>query len=156
MSGSEDYDPSVPWISKLRHDGTIAVDVHVYIDDVRITGQSKDLVWKAGSRVAKLCSYYGLQDAPRKLREPSQTPGAWAGSVVATVDGTVIKFVTGERWIKTQRCIRWIANKLGVAGDHWNVGLPADEDAGMIPNGKIPHKQADRIRQWCPTSKDYT
>ncbi|KAI2508968.1 hypothetical protein MHU86_5463 [Fragilaria crotonensis] len=146
LPGSEGYDPSVPWISKLRYDRTIAVDLHIYIDDVRITGQSKELVWRAGSRVAKLCSYYGLQDAPRKLREPSQTPGAWAGSVVATDGGCVTKFVTDERWGKTQRSIRWIASKLGIAGDDWSVGLPADEDEGRIPQGKIPHKQAERIR----------
>ena len=96
--------------------------------------------------MSKLCSHFGLQDAPRKLREPSQIPGAWAGSVVATVGGSVTKFVTEERWLKTQRCIRWIANKLEIAGDEWSVGLPADEDEARAPKGKIPHKQAERIR----------
>ena len=130
----------------MRHDGSVAADLHIYIDDARITGHAKDLVWRAGSRVANLCSYFGLQDAPRKLREPSQTPGAWAGLVVATVDGSVTKFVTEERWAKTQKCIRWIANKLGVAEDEWSVGLPVDEDARKAPKGNIPHKQAERIR----------
>jgi hypothetical protein len=146
LPGSEEYNPAVPWITKRRYDNSIAVDLHIYIDDGRITGQSKELVWKAGSRVTKLCSYYGLQDAPRKLRDPSQTPGAWAGSVVATEGGIVTKFVTAERWCKTQRSIRWIASKLGIAGDDWSVGLPADEDGGKVPKGMIPHKQAERIR----------
>ena len=146
LPGSEGYDPSSPWISKLRHDQRVAADLHIYIDDVRITGPSKELVWSAGSRVAKLCSFFGLQDAPRKLREPSQTPGAWAGSVVATEGGSVKKFVTDEQWGKTQRCVRWIASKLGIAGDEWSLELLADEDEGRVPNGKLPHKQAERIR----------
>ena len=60
--------------------------------------------------------------------------------------GSVTKFVTDERWAKTESCIRWIASKLGIAGNEWSVDLPADEDEGKIPKGKIPHKQAERIR----------
>ena len=122
----------------MRHDKIIAVDLHINIDDVRITGQSKELVWRARSRVAKLCSYFGLQDAPRKLREPSQTPGAWARSVVATVGGSVTKFVTDERWGKTQRCIRWpwIASKLEIAGDEMECWFAHRQGCGKDPEGK--------------------
>jgi hypothetical protein len=146
MPGSIGYDPTMPWIRKVREDGCIATDLHVYVDDVRITGATQELVWKAGSRVAKLCSFYGLQDAPRKLREPSQEPGAWAGSVVATVDGVVTKSVTKERWRKTQGYIRWLAKKIGVIGDQWSNEIPDDEDAKASPTGCLPHKQAERIR----------
>ena len=38
LSGSEEYNPSMPWIMKLRHDKSVAVDLHTYIDDARITG----------------------------------------------------------------------------------------------------------------------
>jgi hypothetical protein len=146
LPGTPEYNASLPWIMKARTDGLIAVDLHVYIDDVRITGPTQALVWEAGSRVAKLCSFAGLQDAPRKLREPSQSPGAWAGSVVATLGGTVTKFVTEDRWQKTQRCIRWIGSKIGLPADKWSVELPEDEDTKRAPTGTIPHKQAERIR----------
>jgi hypothetical protein len=146
MPGSIGYDPTMPWIRKVREDGCIVTDLHVYVDDVRITGATQESVWKAGSRVAKLCSFYGLQDAPRKLREPSREPGAWAGSVVATVDGVVTKFVTKERWRKTQGYIRWLAKKIGVMGDQWSNEIPDDEDAKASPTGCLPHKQAERIR----------
>ena len=146
LPGSEGYDPTMPWIRKVRGDGVIATDLHIYVDDVRITGRTQESVWKAGSRVAKLCSFYGLQDAPRKLREPSQEPGAWAGSVVSTVDGVVTKFVTKERWQKTQGCIRWLARKIGVPGDQWSDTVPEDEDAKDAPRDFLPHKQSERIR----------
>jgi hypothetical protein len=136
----------MPWIQKVREDRSIATDLHIYVDDVRITGSSQESVWCAGSRVAKLCSFYGLQDAPRKLREPSQDPGAWAGSVVSTSHGVVTKFVTKERWQKTQGCIRWLANKIGIQGDQWSGGILEDEDSKVSPAGTLPHKQAERIR----------
>jgi hypothetical protein len=146
LPGSVGYNPTMPWIRKVRGDGLIATDLHIYVDDVRITGTSQELVWNAGSRVAKLCCFYGLQDAPRKLREPSQEPGAWAGSVVATSKGIVTKFVTKERWQKTQGCIRWLATKIGVPGDQWSGTTPEDEDSKKAPVGYLPFKQAERIR----------
>jgi hypothetical protein len=146
LPGSAVYDPTLPWIRKVREDGLIATDLHIYVDDTRITGSSQELVWNAGSRVAKLCCFYGLQDAPRKLREPSQEPGAWAGSVVATLGGTVTKFVTKERWQKTQGCIRWLAKKIGILGDQWSGLIPEDEDSKEAPAGSLPFKQSERIR----------
>ena len=147
LPGSPGYDPTMPWIRKVRDDGSIATDLHIYVDDERITGTTQEAVWKAGSRVAKLCSFYGLQDAPRKLREPSQDPGAWAGSVVSTSSGVVTKFVSQERWRKTQAAIRWLAKKAKVPGDQWSeTGIPEDEDSKEPPAGTLPHKQSERIR----------
>ena len=153
----------MPWIRKVRVDGRIATDLHIYVDDVRITGATQESVWKAGSREAKLCSFYGPQDAPRKLREPSREPGAWAGSVLSTVGGTVTKFVTLERWRKTQGCVRWLASKIGMDGDQWSSSVPEDEDTKETPRDSLPHKQAERklgvfsstwrelTKQWCRT-----
>ena len=31
LPGDSDYDPSVPWISKIRENGDIAADVHPYV-----------------------------------------------------------------------------------------------------------------------------
>mmetsp|Transcript_6949 Transcript_6949/g.10555 ORF Transcript_6949/g.10555 Transcript_6949/m.10555 type:complete len:98 (+) Transcript_6949:1353-1646(+) len=73
--GSENYDPSLPWISKIDDEGLLACDLHQYVDDLRITVKDAALAWRASSRVAKICSFLGLQDAARKRRAPSQERG---------------------------------------------------------------------------------
>jgi len=70
---------------KVRKDGNLASGVAQYIDDLRIMASTKDLVWESSSRLAKGLSYLGLQDAARKRRDGSQKPGAWAGSVIVTL-----------------------------------------------------------------------
>ncbi|GKY90814.1 hypothetical protein MPSEU_000054200 [Mayamaea pseudoterrestris] len=106
------YDPAQPWISKRRKDGRVAVDMHLFVDDSRTTAPTEELAWQGGSRIAKLASWYGLQDAARKRRPPSQTPGAWSGSVVSTTEEGVFVSVSVERWGKTRAAIAWIKEQL--------------------------------------------
>ena len=106
LPGNENYDPSKPWISKVRKDGRIAVDVHTYVDDLRETAPTKEEAWLAASAMAKGSAYFGLQDAARKRRPPSKTPGAWAGAVVETCENAVYKTVSQERWDKTRKHVR--------------------------------------------------
>ena len=105
LPGNEDYDPSKPWICKLREDGRIAIDVHTYVDDLRETAPTQEEAWLAASAMAKGSSYFGLQDAARKRRPPSRSPGAWAGAVVETTDDAIYKTVSQERWDKTRKHI---------------------------------------------------
>ena len=103
LPGDSDYDPSLPWIRKIRGNGDIAADVHPYVDDLRETAPTEEEAWLAASKMAKGAAYYGLQDAARKRRPPSRTPGAWAGAVVGTDErGQVFKTVSQERWNKTR------------------------------------------------------
>jgi hypothetical protein len=74
LPGSQDYDPTFPWIAKIRKDGRLVADIHQYVNNLRLTAPDKELAWKISSRVAKICSWLGLQDAARKRREPSPTP----------------------------------------------------------------------------------
>jgi hypothetical protein len=144
--GSEDYDPSMPWFYKVRADGRRAVELFTYVDDVRITAPDSELAWLASSWVAKICSWLGLQDAARKRREPSQEPGAWAGAVVST-RGEACKSVSQDRWVKTRQQVRWIAAHAGVKTEDELVSqVPEDEDQGIPPAGKMPHKQLERYR----------
>jgi hypothetical protein len=48
---------------------------------------------------------------PRKRRPPSQSPGAWAGSVFSTKAGKVTTSVTQERWSKAQKMIKELLNE---------------------------------------------
>jgi hypothetical protein len=34
LPGSHAFDPSLPWVSKIMKDGSIAVDTHIFVDDV--------------------------------------------------------------------------------------------------------------------------
>ena len=41
LPGSANYDPSLPWVAKLRKDGQVACDMYVYVDYGRVTGPSR-------------------------------------------------------------------------------------------------------------------
>jgi len=102
LPGSDDYDPSKPWVYKARSDGKIAADLHKYVDDVRETAPTKVEVEQASSKVAKVASYLGTQDAARKRRKAAQKPGAWSGACVETETNGVYKTIAEERWNKTK------------------------------------------------------
>jgi DNA-binding transcriptional regulator GbsR (MarR family) len=48
----------------------------------------------------------GIQDAPRKRRPPSQSPGACAGGVFCTKDGKITKSILQEKWDKAKAMIK--------------------------------------------------
>ena len=98
LPGAMPYDPTKPWVSKIRtEDGRIAADMVTFVDDVRPSGPSKREAWQAGQRVAKTLSYLGMQDAPRKNRDSSQRPGAWSGGVVHSDDPQVWVLVSEDK-----------------------------------------------------------
>ncbi|KAL7578816.1 hypothetical protein ACA910_016037 [Epithemia clementina (nom. ined.)] len=84
----------------IESEKTAASDVHLYVDDMRETGPTEDKAWFAASKMAKVSSYFGLQDAER--RPPSKTPGAWAGALIKATPEGVFKLVSQERWDKTR------------------------------------------------------
>ena len=108
LPGSVNYDPSKPWVAKLRADGEIACEVYIYVDDGRLTGPSKSLCWKAARRLCSVLNGQGVQDAARKRSEPSQTPGPWAGSVTHTNDEVRVT-VSAEKWAKAKAQVRELA-----------------------------------------------
>lgn len=82
LPGSPDYDPSLPWVAKMRSDGSLAREFYIYVDDVRITAPSEEEIWEAIRRFSSIISYLGIQGAARKRRSPTTRPGTWAGSMV--------------------------------------------------------------------------
>ena len=109
LPGTRDYTPVLAWYSLLDEDGKLASILVIYVDDERIHASSHDKAWRASHQVSSRESYLGIQDAARKRRPPSQSPGAWAGSIVRTNDIDVGKLISEERWQKT-RCIigKWL------------------------------------------------
>ncbi len=60
----------------------MACDFFTFVDDERVNGPDEELTWHASHVLGSKQSYLGIQDAGRKARPSSKTPGAWAGSVV--------------------------------------------------------------------------
>jgi hypothetical protein len=80
LPGSKEYDPTLPWVSKIRlDDGKIAADLFLYVDDGRLTGNSKDEVKQATRVATSRLQELGKQDAPRKRRWGSRRPGPGLG-----------------------------------------------------------------------------
>jgi hypothetical protein len=80
LPGSPEFNPALPWVSKIRlDDNNIACDIVIFVDDLRVTGPTKDECWKAGQRGAQILNHLGLQDAPHKRRDSSQASGPWSG-----------------------------------------------------------------------------
>ena len=127
LPGLADYDPSLPWVYKERKDGSIACDVFTYVDDLRPTGPTEEECWAATRRTGSIINHHGVQDASRKRRPPSQTPGAWAGSVISTDSEQVLVEVAQDKWDKTKKYLDWIVKNY------------CEEDG-------IPFKQLERIR----------
>jgi hypothetical protein len=113
LPGSEEYDPSKPWVSKLRlEDGRIAADLFIFVDDLRPTGPSRQEAWKAARQAASKLNHLGIQDAPRKRRDSSQCPGAWAGSVVKTSKDGVFVLTSQEKWDKAKAQLKEVMEML--------------------------------------------
>jgi hypothetical protein len=97
LPGHHNYNPARPWVYKERRDGRILCDVHVYVDDCRMTGITEIECWMASQRVSSILASLGLQDAARKRRLPNQDAGAWKGSVVNTSDKKVTILATQDK-----------------------------------------------------------
>ena len=101
LPGSKDYQPSLPWVSKIRDsDNKIAADGVIFVDDTRSVGNDEAEAWAVTRNIGSTFSYLGLQDASRKRRGVSQTPGAWAGVVVWTNEDGVFNLVAEDKWAK--------------------------------------------------------
>jgi hypothetical protein len=96
----------------------IAGDIVGFVDDLRASGYSMEYAWGVAKQVASRLQYLGIQDAPRKRRPPSQSPGAWAGAVFSTEDSKVTQSVTQEKWTKAQLMIQEMLSLAGGNEDH--------------------------------------
>jgi hypothetical protein len=95
LPGSASYSPAMPWIWKIRTDGSPAVDMVAFFDDGRVFGPTRPLVslglWQVTSRIQET---RGNQDAARKRRDISMRPSAWAGCIAYTDHGLVRQFTS--------------------------------------------------------------
>ena len=98
LPGQPDYDPSPPWVTKWNAlANAIKGDSVTFMDDLHTLGFSVENAWQVGRRIMSRYQYLGMQDAARKQRPPSSSPGAWAGALHRTSDDNVTKSVTQEK-----------------------------------------------------------
>ena len=116
LPGSKDYDPTLPWVSLLREDGTIACNLFRFVDDLRPTGPGRWETWKAGRRVASLLNWLGIQDAARKRRSSTQCGGAWTGSIIRVINGIPYVLVSEEKWSKFKEMMVDLERDVGTGG----------------------------------------
>ena len=111
LPGSPDYDPTKTWVFKIwLSDGKIAADIVIYVDDLRIMASSRKEAWLAAHKTCSIMSWLGLQDAARKRRKCSQSPGAWAGSVVRIHQSDVVILIAEDKWIKMKGLLQEISD----------------------------------------------
>ena len=82
-----------------------------YYDDTRATAPSKIIARKLARRSSSRSIFLGLPDATRKRTGPSQTPDAWAGVTIHTINNIVIVMVSQSR-DNMRSCIFWIAEEM--------------------------------------------
>lgn len=117
LPGSKSYDPSKPRVYKWdRIAGSLAGELVIFVDDVRATGKTVELAWRIARQVCSRVQFLGVQDAMRKRKTPTRTPGAWAGAVFATTEDTVTKTVTKEKWDKAKNIINDLRKKISDGG----------------------------------------
>ena len=110
LPGDEHYDPKKPWVYRINSEtNEMASFFGTYIDDIRTGGSNEKACHATTRRVASWINYLGQQDAPRKRRFPSQTPGAWAGAICVSNEGEGL-FVScsQEKWEKGKAIVeKW-------------------------------------------------
>jgi hypothetical protein len=133
LPGSKKYDPSLPWVSKIRvSNGKMAADLFIYVDDARLTAPSEEESWKAMTQAASTANSMGIQEAARKRRWGSKQPGAWAGLIVETTEEGVYGMVSQEKWDKCRRYIGEIVGELQQSRDGTLEFKPLERKRGFL------------------------
>jgi hypothetical protein len=108
LPGTSNYNPVLPWMYRFDSSRQLmAAFVISYVDDLRTGDQSGkeggDLVIH---HVASRLNYLGEQDAPRKRKEATQRPEAWAGSVIEAqrMEGVFVS-ISQEKWERVQQIL---------------------------------------------------
>jgi hypothetical protein len=113
LPGMESYDPTLPKLLRWNSlQSCMAGDVIAFIDDVRMTGASKEKCHEVHRQFTSRMQYLGFQDAPRKFRPPSQTSaGAWTGTIFSVGKSVITKTVSQEKWDKGRTLVTELSNQ---------------------------------------------
>ena len=113
---TDNYDPSMPRVMLLRYDGTLATRKVVFVDDVRGAGRAREpaSIRKAHCHLASMMNYYGNQEAARKRRHVTLTPGAHNGIIIHTDTPHPKKSTTASKWRRGVSSLEWLLDQFGI------------------------------------------
>ena len=111
LPGMGEFDPLLPKAMKWRSEvGVVAGDV---VDDVRITGYSKENCRNVHRQFARRIQYLRMQDAPCKFRPPSQAhAGAWTGTIFNIDSAVISRSVSREKCDKGKALIDLLVHQI--------------------------------------------
>ena len=100
--GTTSYDHTIPVIYIWDSiQGVISAARKMYVDDLISIAANQSLAKEATHQVETTTRYIGLQDANRKWRPISQTPGEWNGSITLLIEGVFVFITVSEKkWNK--------------------------------------------------------
>ena len=112
LPGQEGYEPTKPWVYRwCDRSGGLAAFFGTYVDDICNGAGSEGACRLTSRRVASRINYLGLQDAARKQRAPSKTPGAWAGAICrSTTSQSLFVSCALDKWLRERLLLKgwWI------------------------------------------------
>ena len=119
LPGMEDYEPEWPKVMKwASKPGAVAGDAITFVDDVRMTGYSKENCHAVHRQFASTFQWLGMQDAPRKFRPPSQQDaGAWTGTIFRIGPSEISKSVSQEKWDKGRAIVFGLIDRIKASSD---------------------------------------
>jgi hypothetical protein len=143
LPGSSDYNPSLPRVMKWNQAAkAISGGVVTFVDDLRASGHSVENSWQVSCQLGSRFQYLGIQDAPRKRRPPSQTPGAWAGGIFSSANGRITKSFSVEKWKRGQTMIRWLQDEVNACSNNrpWLNFKRLESTAGFVCHLSMTHE----------------
>jgi len=101
-----------------------------YIDDILPVACGPNACWHLAHTISSRYTYLGLQIATRKMRPPSQQPGAWAGVLAVTGSSGISLQCSQEKWDKAKRFLEEIRDEL--AGQSTIAYKPLEQKRGFF------------------------
>ena len=135
LPGDEKYDPTMPRVYKWNDiSETLACECKFFCDDFRIIGPGAESTRAATHQLETTMSYLGIQDATRKRRKITQTPGEWTGSVVLSVEEVgVFVTVSKKKWKRAQDIVTKWSDKFSMGSDlPWLEYKALESDIGFL------------------------
>ena len=107
MPGMDDYNPMRSWICPWNDElDAEAGSKPTYVDDIHPTGKDEHHCNDVAHQTASRANYLGIQDAPRKRRQASQTPGLWSGCLIMTDNKNIYVSTSQEKWTKGKEILQ--------------------------------------------------
>ena len=141
LPGDENYDSTMPRVYKWNElSNAIACECKFFCDDFRIIGPTFKATREATHQLETTMAYLGVQDATRKRRQITQTPGEWTGSIVLSVqDIGVFVTVSKKKWMRAQEIVtRWFEQFTLASEDlPWLDYKALESDIGLITSNDL-------------------